>query len=111
MLLDVAGRDASDEFEQLGHSDEAREMVAALLVGTLRRGVLLNLFAICAHVLMIGLQEAKVAPVSGKKSAPKVDVAIAAFTTKSSRGLDLQVFVYVMLVLFAVMMLGLQRYL
>lgn len=37
MLLDVAGQDATDSFEDVGHSDEAREILAGLLVGTLKR--------------------------------------------------------------------------
>ncbi len=39
VLLDVGGQDASEAFEDVGHSDEARESLAALLVGTLKRQV------------------------------------------------------------------------
>ncbi|KAM0252868.1 hypothetical protein ACHAQJ_007498 [Trichoderma viride] len=37
VLLDVAGQDATEAFEDVGHSDEARETLEQLLVGTLKR--------------------------------------------------------------------------
>ncbi len=37
VILDVAGQDATEAFEDVGHSDEAREILEGLLVGTLRR--------------------------------------------------------------------------
>lgn len=39
VMLDVAGQDATEAFEDVGHSDEARDTLAELLVGTLKRGV------------------------------------------------------------------------
>ncbi|KAI5285445.1 hypothetical protein KEM52_002438 [Ascosphaera acerosa] len=36
-LLGVAGQDATEPFEDVGHSDEAREILAELLVDELRR--------------------------------------------------------------------------
>lgn len=39
MLLDVGGQDATEPFEDVGHSDEAREILDGLLVGTLKRVV------------------------------------------------------------------------
>ena len=39
VLLDVAGQDATEAFEDVGHSDEAREILDGLKVGTLRRKV------------------------------------------------------------------------
>jgi cytochrome b5 len=38
-MLDVAGQDATEAFEDVGHSDEARETLAQLEVGTLKRKV------------------------------------------------------------------------
>ena len=38
-MLDVAGQDATEAFEDVGHSDEARESLEKLLVGTLKRQV------------------------------------------------------------------------
>lgn len=38
-MLDVAGQDATEAFEDVGHSDEARETLDQLLVGNLKRGV------------------------------------------------------------------------
>jgi cytochrome b involved in lipid metabolism len=37
VMLDVAGQDATEAFEDVGHSDEARETLEKLLVGTLKR--------------------------------------------------------------------------
>ncbi|PKS11458.1 hypothetical protein jhhlp_003222 [Lomentospora prolificans] len=37
VLLDVGGQDATEAFEDVGHSDEAREMLDSLLVGTINR--------------------------------------------------------------------------
>jgi len=39
-LLDVGGQDATEAFEDVGHSDEAREILDGLLVGTLKRMVI-----------------------------------------------------------------------
>ncbi|KAL6865817.1 hypothetical protein ACO1O0_001915 [Amphichorda felina] len=37
VMLDVAGQDATEAFEDVGHSDEARESLEKLLVGPLKR--------------------------------------------------------------------------
>jgi len=37
VLLDVGGQDATEAFEDVGHSDEAREILEPMLVGTLKR--------------------------------------------------------------------------
>jgi len=37
VLLDCAGQDATEAFEDVGHSDEAREILAGLLIGDLKR--------------------------------------------------------------------------
>lgn len=39
VLLDVAGQDATEAFEDVGHSDEARETLEQLHVGDLKRQV------------------------------------------------------------------------
>lgn len=36
-MIDVAGQDATDSFEDVGHSDEAREILEGLKIGTLKR--------------------------------------------------------------------------
>jgi len=38
VLLDVGGQDATEAFEDVGHSDEAREILHGLLIGSLKRG-------------------------------------------------------------------------
>ena len=38
-MLDVGGQDATEAFEDVGHSDEAREILDGMLVGTLKRSV------------------------------------------------------------------------
>jgi cytochrome b involved in lipid metabolism len=37
VLLDVGGQDATEAFEDVGHSDEAREILDGMLVGPLKR--------------------------------------------------------------------------
>lgn len=37
-MLDVGGQDATEAFEDVGHSDEAREILDGMLVGPLKRG-------------------------------------------------------------------------
>ncbi|KAA8910047.1 cytochrome b5-like heme/steroid binding domain-containing protein [Sphaerosporella brunnea] len=37
VLMDVGGVDATDSFEDVGHSDEARELLESLYVGKLKR--------------------------------------------------------------------------
>ncbi|CAF9907421.1 MAG: hypothetical protein HETSPECPRED_007124 [Heterodermia speciosa] len=37
VLMDVGGQDATEAFEDVGHSDEAREILDKLLVGDLKR--------------------------------------------------------------------------
>ncbi|KAL4970726.1 cytochrome b5-like heme/steroid binding domain-containing protein [Aspergillus stella-maris] len=37
VLLDVGGQDGTEAFEDVGHSDEAREILEGLLVGNLKR--------------------------------------------------------------------------
>ena len=39
-VLTLIGKDATDAFEDVGHSDEAREILEGLLKGTLTRRVL-----------------------------------------------------------------------
>lgn len=43
MLIDVGGQDATEAFEDVGHSDEAREVLEGLLIGNLKRQVNLTL--------------------------------------------------------------------
>ena len=38
-MLDVGGQDATEAFEDVGHSDEAREILEGLKVGILKRQV------------------------------------------------------------------------
>ena len=38
-MLDVGGQDATEAFEDVGHSDEARETLDKLIVGDLKRQV------------------------------------------------------------------------
>ena len=37
VLLDVAGQEATEAFEDVGHSDEARGILDGMLIGTLKR--------------------------------------------------------------------------
>lgn len=40
VLLEQAGQDASDAFEEIGHSEDARELLKSMLLGTLEGGSL-----------------------------------------------------------------------
>lgn len=48
VLLDVGGQDSTEAFEDVGHSDEAREILNGMLVGSLKRQVC----ATCARRIM-----------------------------------------------------------
>ena len=41
-MLDVGGQDATEAFEDVGHSDEARDILKGLQIGTLKRNVCLH---------------------------------------------------------------------
>ena len=43
----LVGKDATDAFEDVGHSDEAREILAGLIKGDLERRVLSIFVTIC----------------------------------------------------------------
>ncbi len=47
--MDVGGQDATEAFEDVGHSDEAREILDGLLVGTLKRNVCIAFSPSCEH--------------------------------------------------------------
>ena len=47
MLVDVGGQDATEAFEDVGHSDEAREVLEGLLIGNLKRQVSLSICYLC----------------------------------------------------------------
>ena len=53
VLISEAGKDATDAFEDVGHSDEAREIMAKYLVGTadVRRVLLLQTFLMYLRTL------------------------------------------------------------
>ncbi|ODQ53825.1 cytochrome b5 [Saitoella complicata NRRL Y-17804] len=38
VLMDVGGKDATEAFEDVGHSEEARELLEKMFVGNLKRG-------------------------------------------------------------------------
>jgi cytochrome b involved in lipid metabolism len=40
VMLDVGGQDATEAFEDVGHSDEARDILNGLLIGNLKRQVI-----------------------------------------------------------------------
>ena len=53
MLLDVGGQDATEAFEDVGHSDEAREILDGLLIGPLKRLVRHTLSNLEPHPLLL----------------------------------------------------------
>lgn len=65
VLLDVAGQDATEAFEDVGHSDEARETLEELKVGTLKRQVRrnpLHAFTASCRLLSICISMARPLP-------------------------------------------------
>jgi hypothetical protein len=52
-MLDVGGQDSTEAFEDVGHSDEAREILDGLLVGTLKRQVNISLPCTYTYTLTI----------------------------------------------------------
>lgn len=48
VLLDVGGQDATEAFEDVGHSDEARTILDGLEKATLKRKVRIIPFSICS---------------------------------------------------------------
>ena len=56
-MLDVGGQDATEAFEDVGHSDEARETLDKLYAGDLKR-------IVCCHGLCIRLLSCVESPMS-----------------------------------------------
>ena len=53
VLLDVGGQDATEAFEDVGHSDEAREILDGMVVGKLKRAVCPFPFLILNPLLIV----------------------------------------------------------
>lgn len=66
MLLDVGGQDATEAFEDVGHSDEAREILEGLLVGKLKRKVYPSTPS--SSPLPIPIPTLRLSPVSAQRS-------------------------------------------
>lgn len=75
-MLDVAGQDATEAFEDVGHSDEARESLATLLVGDLKRQVCAPSSLVCDTVPLfttnICLQPGDPVPKAVSQNTPSV---------------------------------------
>lgn len=56
VLLDVGGQDGSEAFEDVGHSDEAREILDGLLVGSVKRMVCIIHSNILSILMTAGLK-------------------------------------------------------
>jgi cytochrome b involved in lipid metabolism len=59
VLLDVGGQDSTEAFEDVGHSDEAREILEGLLIGNLKRGVSLPAPVPFARLFMLTSPQGK----------------------------------------------------
>jgi hypothetical protein len=55
VLLDVGGQDATEAFEDVGHSDEAREILEGLKIGVLKRQVCHPLLYLTFGIHLINL--------------------------------------------------------
>lgn len=74
-MLDVAGQDATEAFEDVGHSDEARESLATLLVGDLKRQVCAPSTLVCDTLcsqLTFCLQPGDPVPKAVSQNTPSV---------------------------------------
>jgi hypothetical protein len=58
--MDVGGQDATEAFEDVGHSDEAREILNGLLIGNLKRQVYTT------KVLMLETNDANLTQTGGR---------------------------------------------
>lgn len=69
-MLDVGGQDSTEAFEDVGHSDEAREILEGLLIGKLKREV--RPLSRLSKRLAPGLALAD-RPIGGRPKAPRRD--------------------------------------
>lgn len=67
VLLDVGGQDATEAFEDVGHSDEAREILEGLKIGVLKRQVRLLALSLLFLSSMLILHS----PVTPSPSLPR----------------------------------------
>lgn len=70
VLLDVAGQDSTEAFEDVGHSDEAREILKDLLVGNLKR-------LVCLHSPSLFHFPIQSPPLNGQANIPALSVTPA----------------------------------
>lgn len=80
VLLDVGGQDATEAFEDVGHSDEAREILEGLKVGTLKRQV-----CPCYSVRWSNNGAKNVAATAWRSSAPFSTIAACIRRCQSNR--------------------------
>ena len=102
VLLDVGGQDATEAFEDVGHSDEAREILEGLKVGKLKRMVGLAASLKCT----IRAADSYDQPGDPEPKAPSsVDVQATAKSGGSGIGM------YAVIAVGAVLALGVYQYL
>ncbi|KAL8946849.1 MAG: hypothetical protein Q9222_006805 [Ikaeria aurantiellina] len=74
VLIDVGGQDATEAFEDVGHSDEARTILDGLLKGTLKRQVLYPqsfLLSVSCHVSNLSLYPSLTPPTLSQPGDPE----------------------------------------
>ena len=109
VLLDVGGQDATEAFEDVGHSDEAREQLVALEVGLLKRQVRVPLYP---ELQSSSDPEADITLLSDQAGDPAPKVSSAPSTaTASTDAAGLGVGLYAFLLLGGVVAFGAYQYL
>ncbi|KAJ3293657.1 Cytochrome b5 type B (outer mitochondrial membrane) [Borealophlyctis nickersoniae] len=94
VLLEQAGVDATDAFEEIGHSDDARDLLKTMYKGDLKPSVASMIHGLNANAVL-GIQE------KANKAAAKAQakaVAAAASTAKAAGGSSNVMFVLVPIV-------------
>ncbi|KAL8733687.1 MAG: hypothetical protein Q9181_003484 [Wetmoreana brouardii] len=98
VLLDVGGQDATEAFEDVGHSDEAREILEGLEKGTLKR-----MYAFADNIILPqpGDPEPSAAPAQGTVTQP----------SSSDGGAGLGIMFYALVLVGASVAFGAYKYL
>lgn len=106
VLLDVAGQDASEAFEDVGHSDEAREILATLKIGNLKR-LVRNPFRFSSSLLQTPSNKRTQPGDPAPRAAPSSSSSSPSSSSSSSGGVGL----YAILLVGAALAYGAYQYL
>jgi hypothetical protein len=118
VLLDVGGQDATEAFEDVGHSDEAREILDGLKIGIVKRMVCCRSWLVCrgrgpslSLSLSPGLLNISLTGLQPGDPAPKAQATSSSSGTTGSSSGGLGVGLYVVLLVGAAAAYGVYQYL